>query len=774
MKDKRKILLGTKDVLPQVNNDIYINLEINKSSDEIKNEIINNNFNIREQFNKERRESLKFCFYGTLNSIYSDTNDLTIEVKTNHNDILYSPRIEPGTTTSIVSKIKSVPLSKNNKLTKNIFQKNKSCFHFLFEIGSEINNYGETKILEVKVIDESKNIYAFYEIPFLFFDSEGNFINFGTDTVDLDLNGNEQIIENDFPFLYGIHWIKNEFNLPRPLKASFVRSEFEELNNLTVNEKVGKVKFYVKLDSPSIYGTEELEVYIDKDYTTKNPNNDFKFENQILKWEKGEQIKEVNLEIIDDLFVEDNEKIIFGLRNLKFVEQDKNNTFELTIQNDDLPSPIGFVSNQLSVSSGGKIVVLLESDIPIRVPNQTVDLILDESISDVIIGVDIENTGTEDEPEFRKTIELKQGLSLFEVEIRTNLKEELKYSLSKTAIFKLDQSTQNIEIKSSSNNLNLQLEDSMIKRYTTFKIDNNPLKGQGIFRLSNPSPQYVKDPLNFVNTNIYSKFNFTNNFKYKIKIINKAEPIIFKNQIINNGEIVTTISSNDGYQNFSFTLPSNYLLNKQNKFFEKSKYEFVIYDIEDSSKIISINKDYIEFNDLIIKDKILDSSLEFTGKLYYLTSEITKVKTRLDNTPNLKKSKETYEIIKKAKIKVTDSEKIIKQKLKVFNKLKFDENKINSTTIDIINFFKEYPTLELPSFFISTDSLSSLPIDCKINGTILLSKKFDRAIKTGVNNIPNTQLKSVQFEEEPVDYIYSTKEDGTNYYLMPVQPLNKY
>ncbi len=80
MKDKRKILLGKKDVYPYRNEDSYINLELYKSTDEIQTEIVNNNFNLKEQFNKERRESLKFCVYGTLNSLYSDLENIELNL----------------------------------------------------------------------------------------------------------------------------------------------------------------------------------------------------------------------------------------------------------------------------------------------------------------------------------------------------------------------------------------------------------------------------------------------------------------------------------------------------------------------------------------------------------------------------------------------------------------------------------------------------------------------------------------------------------------------
>ena len=60
----------------EIKKDLYINLEIYNSADELQTEIINNHFNLREKFNKERRQSLKFCLYGTMDSIYSDLENL--------------------------------------------------------------------------------------------------------------------------------------------------------------------------------------------------------------------------------------------------------------------------------------------------------------------------------------------------------------------------------------------------------------------------------------------------------------------------------------------------------------------------------------------------------------------------------------------------------------------------------------------------------------------------------------------------------------------------
>ena len=92
MKEKLKIVLGKKDLFPYKNEDVFVNLELSRDSGELVNEIINNNFNLREQFTKEREKSLKFCVYGTCETNFSDTENVQIEISTNHLDQLYSPK----------------------------------------------------------------------------------------------------------------------------------------------------------------------------------------------------------------------------------------------------------------------------------------------------------------------------------------------------------------------------------------------------------------------------------------------------------------------------------------------------------------------------------------------------------------------------------------------------------------------------------------------------------------------------------------------------------
>lgn len=809
MKDKRKILLGTKDVLPQVNKDLYINLEIYNSADELQTEIINNDFNLREQFNKERRQSLKFCLYGTMDSIYSDLENLELSIRTNHEDLLYLPRIESGAQASTEVKIFTKSLSHESGLSKNIFKNKKSSFYFMFELSPGIKNYGETKVLIVNINDSKKNLYAILEIPFLFFDSDNNLVEFGTDTVDLDLNGNEQVIENDYPFLYDTHWIKREFNIPRPLYISFIRSEKDRLNNLTVKESGGVVNFVVELDLPSTYGIETAEVFIKESDAVENPNKDFNFEPQKISWKKGEQYKTVSIDLIDDLYAEMDEKLIFGLRNVEYALESEENTFQLLIQNDDIPSPVGFESVDAEIySNDGILKTYLTTTNAIKVPNQTVDIVLDLENSDVNVGEEIENTGTPENPEYRQTIELNQGLDIFEIEI--NIKDNFKYDFDKVAIFKLENPTQNVTVPENIGQLDVTIKDSMIVRYTRYVLDSSPLKGQGVFRLKSPAPENRENAISFIST-IEGPSQFTNhivtsNFRYTIDVVNDGESVIFNDRMILSGETVTSIDFTNGYIPLNVNLPSNDKLNEKKMFFEKSKYKFVISNISKSTPFpeafdlgSSVNTDNSinTYSDVEIKSQQLNSSIEKSGTTYYLTSELFGVRTRMKVMPGVESTKlEAYNLILSEDIKVDDSYFQIQSKLKLSGKFslpgifggvsnQYDMPKVNFMTNAIITFIENNPDLEPPNPYRSTNSIQEEIINCKINGTLILNDRLATAppepnINDGIFSQifgstfqtveATTKVLNIKFEEQPVVYSQEERFNETNLSLMPVEP----
>jgi len=816
MKDKRKILLGTKDVYPQVNKDLYINLEISNSADELQKEIINNDFNLREQLNKERRQSLKFCLYGTFDSMYSDLDNLELSIKTNHEDLMYVPRIESGANASLKQVVVTKNLSFESGLSKNMFKKNKSSFCFMFELSPGIKNYGDTKALILSINNSKRKVYSILEIPFLFFDSDKNLVEFGTDTVDIDLNGNEQVISNDYPFLYDTHWIKKEFKIPRPLRISFSRTEESDVNNLTVNETGGVVNFVVSLDYPSLYGIEEAEVFIQETDAVNNPNKDFNFNPQKISWEKGEQYKNVSIELIDDLYAESDEKLIFGLRDVKYADKSKNKTFELIIQNDDIPSPIGFASTTGEmVSSDGVFKTIITTSNAIKVPSQSIDLVLDDENSDIIIGEDIENTGTFEKPEYRKTINLKQGLDIFEVEI--NIKDNFKYDFEKIAIFKLENPTQNISIPDNLKQLDLTIKDSMVVRYTNYRLDSSKIKGQGMFRLKSPTPENPENPVSFITTSTgdpeYSQNIVTSNFRSTINIINDGEPVIFGDKLISSGETLASIDFKNGYIPLNVTLPSNTSLDKENMCFKKSKYKFVISDISSSSFTAQPNDFANTYSDVTINPQELKSSFEKSGKTHYLTSTLSGVRTRMripEGGPAI--NLEAYNLIISENISVEDSDFEIVEKLKLSGQFdvpnsnnsgqaQYDLTKITIMKAAIRSYMSQNPNLEPPQPYVARNSVQKYIIKGKINGILILNKILTEdsvTIEPGLTSniqaltsLPSvifnsifgsnsntdggptrkeTQVSNVKFEEEPVTYSLVEPSNKFNSAVMPIEP----
>ncbi len=719
MKDVRKIVLGTKDVFPQENKDIFLNVELSTSSDELAKEIIDNNFNLTEQYNTEREQSLKFCIYGTLSSIYSDTENVEIEIKTNHDDFMSVPRIQSGANRNIIHKIKTVSLSKNNNLSKNIFKKNKSSFYFIFELSPFFNNQGETKSLILSINDKKKKIFAEIEVPFLFYDLDGNKIPYGTDTIDVDLDGNEQTIENDYPFLYDTHWIKQELNLERPRFISFRRSIEENINNITVEESDGNVSFVVGLDFPSSYGKEIVEVYVEEDETIENPNKDYIFEPQIISWNVGEQFKTITLEIVDDLFVEETESLIFGLRNLEFCEKsDINNNFLVNIEDSDKPIIGGFLNSIQSITEEAKIItIFLELERAMNVPNQTVDVVFDNNLSTAILGKDLENTGTQENPEFRKKISFTQGSSIARFDIQ--IFDDFEYEFEKTAIFYLENPSQNFQIDETKNTFTLNVKDSMVPKYSTYIIDNNPSRGQGVFRIDSTAISSI--PINFsispTPTISQSSYYLTTNFRYTIKIINKGVDIIYENNLVGFNGIVLESDFTNGYLPFSVNLPSNDNLDEISRQYQNTKYEIIFSEIQRTPDAgLNIPNSFVD--DVILELQSLPSSSIINENRYYLTTTISNA----------------------------------------FSRVEFD-NQLSS--------------------YVSRDVLSNNLLSFKFNGIVLFNRKYvelqnyeSNAVFSFFSSSNNTtKILESKFEPELVNYTYSDSNDILNPTLPPVEPI---
>jgi hypothetical protein len=131
---QEKFILKKLDVQPFENQDIFINIELVSNSKNIKENFINNNFDLVSQYNLERNNSRKFFIYGKLNSKNVDTTKLTMSFKTSNNDTMHSPDIKNNLLgiNEKISYIQPKIFTANNSLSQNIFNKNISTYFFKF------------------------------------------------------------------------------------------------------------------------------------------------------------------------------------------------------------------------------------------------------------------------------------------------------------------------------------------------------------------------------------------------------------------------------------------------------------------------------------------------------------------------------------------------------------------------------------------------------------------------------------------------------------------
>jgi len=119
----------------------------------------------------------------------------------------------------------------------------------------------------------------------------------------------------------------------------------------------------------------------------------------------------------------------------------------------------------------------------------------------------------------------------------------------------------------------------------------------------------------------------------------------------------------------------------------------------------------------------------------------------------------------------------------------YDESKIFLMANIIIDFIKNNPELDPPSPYKSSNQIQNFIINCKINGTLILSDKLTKIPEenTGLisqyissyfpnlinqNNASNstTKVLNIKFEENPVIYSQPKRFDELNAKLLPVEP----
>lgn len=318
MDENKKILLGEKDILSKSNEDLFININLNSNFSELRNNKFENVFDVSKQFDKERNASRDFRIYGIIDSTVIDCDNLTLYA---YSATTSGTGINSGVTVVSGGLIKSFSSTSLVYNGYNAFNKKRG--KYLLELTGYTNEFVYIQI--------PSNNFSFkdqvYAQQLIFTDADGNFVDYGTQTIDIDSDGNAININNDFYFLYNKHWIKKDLLISEEKHAVVFMSGSSLID--VVPETTGiSTTFQVVLNKPSPFGLEKVDLEIVSrtlDLPSEIILQDSSF-NTIasfpitLSFAPGEQIKNFYFFSPIDFVQELTENVIFDLTNFQFVD----------------------------------------------------------------------------------------------------------------------------------------------------------------------------------------------------------------------------------------------------------------------------------------------------------------------------------------------------------------------------------------------------------------------------------------------------------------------
>jgi len=201
MNQRNKILLSTKDIITKGEKDIYLNINLQRTYNEFKKSEYDNDFDLQKQFNKERNASRNFRIYGVVDSVSIDCDNIELKVQYGSN---------------LIKTVKTKPLISVAMPSINVFGKKKG--KYLIELDN-YDKYNNITIVISNVPNTNQPVNAFKQ-QLVFYDAEGVFVDYGTETIELGEDGQSIEIDNNFPFFYDKHWINKDLNLSSIMNIS--------------------------------------------------------------------------------------------------------------------------------------------------------------------------------------------------------------------------------------------------------------------------------------------------------------------------------------------------------------------------------------------------------------------------------------------------------------------------------------------------------------------------------------------------------------------------
>lgn len=665
-----KFVIGDKKFIGSQNEDLYIDIELMRQIETLKRDSLNNEFNFQDQYNLERNNSLKFCVYGIVESRYGNCDDLLMNITINNadtgitgsNEVIYTPYISTASTSGYSVNIISQPLSNGNVLSKNIYGTAKGSYFLLFEIDKNLftkDSRGRniTKSINIEIFNPIKELFGSFTLPFLFFDEDGDQIEFGTENAEIDSNNIITEVNNNFPFFFDRHWIKFNIEPKGPQIVSFVKE-----NDIVLEESNSYYDFEITLEEPSKFGLEAAKIVVDYgvdkygiQYTSAQLALDYLFNEQIASWAPGELIKKVTIKIEDDLLIEPEiEKVVFRIVPISNVRisNSTNNSFTLNIESGDIPTTAYFLVPEFdimepsfNVSQSTPVNVAIKFSVPVPVAGEKLKISVNSDTT-LVYATDFGFGQPGNFGPSELIIDIPQYSD--SVSFQFTLMSNKEYDIERFIGFDLLKETPGItpvsqSTQTQSPKCKIKILDSMAYKYVRYIIPVDDSRGIGMYKTIYSNPQFTnqkvtklyKDQFNPNASYTVNQFNVTNNFQCDLQVQNLGERIIWNgNYVLKNDTFLIPISFSSQTTDINIDLPTNKNYSYADNSYLQSDYKFRFTNV---SRFIPSNlppNQIGQSNANNYYDKNVEYQVETGGALgqikRFLVTELKNVRTTYD------------------------------------------------------------------------------------------------------------------------------------------------
>lgn len=263
---RKKILLGSEDIISRTTQDFFLDINLSKDNREIIPYKYDNVFDLTKFYNQERKVSRKFVVYGVINSYVCDCNNLTINVYN-------SPNFSPS---SFLTSTRTYDVVGSSLPFDNLYGKKKGRYAITkftekftgCSIYLQIAKTGNPEIDNIISKNKFEQQLIFTTLTLM---SDGRKVveklNYGLDEAVTDCDGNVIEVNNDFPFFYNKHWIKKDLEISNS-QTKWIGGPNEPVCEMVQNPTYHGRTVYGMFNTGNYAYPETMEVYTINDLPT--------------------------------------------------------------------------------------------------------------------------------------------------------------------------------------------------------------------------------------------------------------------------------------------------------------------------------------------------------------------------------------------------------------------------------------------------------------------------------------------------------------------------